>query len=328
MIDLDAAMGSGSNDDLVELLASQRGVPRRRRRAHRRARARRWSSRARTESSSAPRRFTQTASTRASWRHRDAVGRERLIIALDSKDGRIVVKGWQEVDRPHRRRSAAAARALLLGLPLHLRRQGRHDAGHRPRLVPPPARRDRRSKSPPPAASPRSTKSARCSRMNIHAALGMAIYTGRLDLAELAALSQAVLPVGSPFMHNGQARCVSYLSSMRKLALLALCRHCAAADDAQFNGRWDITVPHESRARAWWLEVTRRRNAALKGRFVGFPGGDMNDIPHLAIQNGELRFSFDYTGPRSGKPMHLDYSARFAATVSCSGPGAHPTART
>ena len=27
---------------------------------------------------------------------RDAIGRERIVLALDSKDGRIVVKGWQE----------------------------------------------------------------------------------------------------------------------------------------------------------------------------------------------------------------------------------------
>ncbi len=105
--------------------------------------------------------------------------------------------------------------------------------------------------------------------------------------------------------------CVSYLSSMRKLALLAFAAIALQADDAQFNGRWDITVPHESRARAWWLEVTGAGTPALKGRLVGFPGGDMNDIPQLAIQNGELRFSFDYQDHRSGKPMHLEYNARY-----------------
>ena len=40
VIDLDAAMGRGSNDDLVRMLASKAVMPRRRRRAHRRARAR------------------------------------------------------------------------------------------------------------------------------------------------------------------------------------------------------------------------------------------------------------------------------------------------
>jgi len=82
------------------------------------------------------------------------------------------------------------------------------------------------------------------------------------------------------------------------------------AADTQFNGRWDITVPQESRARAWWLEVTGAGTPLIQGKFVGFPGGDMNDIPHLAIQDGELTFSFDYKDFRSGKPMHRDYNAR------------------
>ena len=106
---------------------------------------------------------------------------------------------------------------------------------------------------------------------------------------------------------------------MRKLALLIFAATTLRADDAQCNGRWDITVPQESRARAWWLEVTGAGTPALKGRFVGFPGGDMNDIPQLVIQNEELRFSFDYTDHRSGKPMHLDYTARCAADSKLSG---------
>jgi len=96
---------------------------------------------------------------------------------------------------------------------------------------------------------------------------------------------------------------------MRKLLPLVLLIP-AFAGDAQFNGRWDITVPQESRARAWWLEVNGAGTASLHGRFVGFPGGNMNDIPHLAIQEGELRFSFDYKDSRSAQPMHRDYTAR------------------
>lgn len=96
---------------------------------------------------------------------------------------------------------------------------------------------------------------------------------------------------------------------MRKLLPLVLLVP-AFAGDAQFNGRWDITVPQETRARAWWLEVDGAGTPLLKGRFVGFPGGDMNDVPNLAIQGGELRFGFDYKDSRSGQPMHRDYSAR------------------
>lgn len=99
---------------------------------------------------------------------------------------------------------------------------------------------------------------------------------------------------------------------MRALLLLLLTSAISLlADDAKFNGRWDITVPHESRARAWWLEVTVAGTPAIKGRFVGFPGGDMNDIPQLSIQNGELRFTFDSKDHRTNKPVHRDYSARY-----------------
>ena len=99
---------------------------------------------------------------------------------------------------------------------------------------------------------------------------------------------------------------------MRVPAILLLLASCAFGDDAQFNGRWDITIPHEARSRAWWMEITGAGTPLLKGKFVGFPGGDMNEIPHLTIQSGELRFSFDYKDFRSGKPMHLDYSARLS----------------
>jgi hypothetical protein len=99
---------------------------------------------------------------------------------------------------------------------------------------------------------------------------------------------------------------------MRALLLLLLISAISAlADDAKFDGRWDITVPNESRARAWWLEITGAGTPSIKGRFVGFPGGDMNDIPRLSIQNGELRFSFDNQDHRTNKAVHRDYSARY-----------------
>jgi len=91
VIDLDAAMGRGSNDDLVELVAS-------------RAVARvgggvRSAERARGLIEQGA--FRVIVGTAAFDRERlteiaDAVGPERLIIALDSKGGKVVVKGWQE----------------------------------------------------------------------------------------------------------------------------------------------------------------------------------------------------------------------------------------
>ena len=106
---------------------------------------------------------------------------------------------------------------------------------------------------------------------------------------------------------------------MRTLITSLLISASAFASDAQFNGRWDITVPHESRSRAWWLEVTGAGTPGLKGRFVGFPGGDMNDIPKIEIQKGELSFSFDYNDYTTKKPMHRDYTARVAADGKLAG---------
>ena len=90
VIDLDAAMGKGENSALVEMLAS-------------RARCRvgggvRTPDRARGLFAQGAHRvivgtaaFTPVIEDIAA-----AVGPERLIIALDSKNGKIVVRGWQE----------------------------------------------------------------------------------------------------------------------------------------------------------------------------------------------------------------------------------------
>src|SRR5262249_13311709 len=90
VIDLDAAMGKGENSALVELLAS-------------RARCRvgggvRTADRARRLiEQGAHRVIVGTAAfTPALAEIADAVGAERVLVALDSKNGKIVVKGWQE----------------------------------------------------------------------------------------------------------------------------------------------------------------------------------------------------------------------------------------
>jgi len=62
------------------------------------------------------------------------------------------------------------------------------------------------------------------------------------------------------------------------------------AGDEAFNGRWDIQP--SGQRRAWWLEITGAGTPALKGKFVGAPGGQMDDIPELSIRKGELRFAF------------------------------------
>jgi hypothetical protein len=82
---------------------------------------------------------------------------------------------------------------------------------------------------------------------------------------------------------------------------------------SEFNGRWDITVHHPPRGRAWWLEVEGAGTPRIKGRFVGFPGGDLNDIQHIWIENGELRFTYD------GHDVHQEYRARFVGDATVGG---------
>lgn len=74
------------------------------------------------------------------------------------------------------------------------------------------------------------------------------------------------------------------------LGLLAL---PLLAADADFNGRWNLTVTgSDPRTRAWWLEIDGAGTKNLKGKFVGAPGGQMDDIPEIRINKGELEFVF------------------------------------
>ncbi len=64
----------------------------------------------------------------------------------------------------------------------------------------------------------------------------------------------------------------------------------ALAADQEFNGRWDITVFDEAKRRAWWLEVEGAGTPQISGKFVGAPGGQLDPIPEIAIDKGELKF--------------------------------------
>jgi len=95
VIDLDAAMGRGANDSLVQLVAANAkcrvggGV-----RSPQRARALLDQGAHRIIVGTAA--FTSTgANHELLAQMAEAVGRERLVIALDSREGRIVVQGWQ-----------------------------------------------------------------------------------------------------------------------------------------------------------------------------------------------------------------------------------------
>ncbi len=96
--------------------------------------------------------------------------------------------------------------------------------------------------------------------------------------------------------------------------LLLVSAFCLSAADSDFNGRWDIRVTDEARNRAWWLEVTGAGTPNPQGRFVGAPGGNMDPIPEIAVQNGVLTFAFNrgYSTPQ-GEVKRGVYKARFSS---------------
>lgn len=77
----------------------------------------------------------------------------------------------------------------------------------------------------------------------------------------------------------------------------------ASLDDQQFNGHWDIKVSGDPRAKAWWLDVSGAGTDSVKGKFVGAPGGQLDDIPKITISDGELRFSFERKYQRDQKGL-------------------------
>lgn len=189
VIDLDAALGRGDNNAIVEFLAA-------------RCRARvgggvRTPERAKAllDCGAAKIILGTSAFTKTGVNHTlleriaGAASPDRLIIALDSKGGRIVVKGWTEsvdltAEQVIRKLEPYCGgflctyvdkEGMLAGTDLdwfrRLRAATRHEIT---------------------AAGGITTYEdvAALMAMNVHAALGMAIYTGRLDLERLAAMNR------------------------------------------------------------------------------------------------------------------------------------------
>src|SRR6266566_5249135 len=95
VIDLDAALGRGSNDDLVRHIASKAAV-RVGGGVRSVARAEALLAQGATKVIIGTSAFTKSGIDEVFLGAlRNAVGRDRIIVALDSKGGRIVVKGWQ-----------------------------------------------------------------------------------------------------------------------------------------------------------------------------------------------------------------------------------------
>jgi phosphoribosylformimino-5-aminoimidazole carboxamide ribonucleotide (ProFAR) isomerase len=178
VIDLDAAMGRGENAALVELLAS-------------RAKCRigggvRTAERARKLiAQGAHRVIVGTAAfTPVIEEIAAAVGPEKIVIALDSKRGKIVVKGWQEATSFTAEEVIGRLEPLCGGfLCTYVDKEGMMqgtdlDWFQRVRAV---------TEHEITAAGGITTieEIRALKAMNVHAALGMAIYTGRLNLDAL-----------------------------------------------------------------------------------------------------------------------------------------------
>ena len=181
VIDLDAAMGQGSNDELVELVAS-------------RAVARvgggvRSADRAlRLIQQGAHRVIVGTAAFNRPLLEEisQSIGPERLVIALDSKAGKVVVKGWQESTEFTAEQMICELEPYCSGfLCTYVDKEGMLQGTDLDWF-----RRLRASTSHELTAAGGITtmeEIRELQKLGIHAALGMAIYTARLNLDELAA---------------------------------------------------------------------------------------------------------------------------------------------
>ena len=187
VIDLDAAMGRGSNDELVRLLAS--------RAATRVGGGVRTVERARALVEQGARKvIVGTAAFTGDGIHkafltsvRDGIGRERLLIALDSKEGRIVVKGWRESTNLTAEEVLGALDPYCSGyLCTYVDKEGMMEGTDLAWF-----RRLRAATALELTAAGGITTLEEVRElvgMGVHAALGMAIYTGRLSLEELLTL--------------------------------------------------------------------------------------------------------------------------------------------
>jgi phosphoribosylformimino-5-aminoimidazole carboxamide ribonucleotide (ProFAR) isomerase len=117
-----------------------------------------------------------------------AVGRDRVLIALDSKEGRIVVQGWQESTELAAEEVLSALEPYCGGfLCTYVDKEGMMQGTDLEWF-----RRLRAATALELTAAGGITTMDEVRAllaMNIHVALGMAIYTGRLSLEELAALT-------------------------------------------------------------------------------------------------------------------------------------------
>jgi phosphoribosylformimino-5-aminoimidazole carboxamide ribotide isomerase len=189
VIDLDAALGHGSNDALVEYLAA-RAACRVGGGVRSLERARRLLDQGARKIIVGTSAFCSTGVNAAFLAPlTETFGRDRLIVALDSKDGKIVVKGWREATDLAAEQVIRELEPYCGGfLCTYVDKEGML-AGTDMSWF----RRLRRATALELTAAGGITtleEIRELAGLGIHAALGMAIYTGRLDLTALAALER------------------------------------------------------------------------------------------------------------------------------------------
>jgi len=184
VIDLDAAIGSGENDALVEFLAANattrvgggvRTVER----------ARKLISQGATRVIIGSSAFQANGINEAFLAEvAAAIGKEKVLIAVDSRGGRIVVKGWRESTNLTAEEVLSQLEPYCGGcLCTYVDKEGMMQGTDLDWF-----RRLRSATTLELTAAGGITtleEIRELQRLNIHAALGMAIYTGRLDLNAL-----------------------------------------------------------------------------------------------------------------------------------------------
>jgi phosphoribosylformimino-5-aminoimidazole carboxamide ribotide isomerase len=185
VIDLDAAMGRGSNDDLVRLLAERAAI--------RAGGGVRSVERAQALIDQGARRvIVGTAAFSARGVNEEflaalaqGIGKEQLILALDSMHGRIVVKGWRESTELTAEQVLSQLEPYCSGfLCTYVDKEGMLQGTDLDWF-----RRLRAATTLEVTAAGGITTMDEVRAlldMGVNAALGMSIYTGRLSLAELA----------------------------------------------------------------------------------------------------------------------------------------------
>jgi phosphoribosylformimino-5-aminoimidazole carboxamide ribonucleotide (ProFAR) isomerase len=191
VIDLDAALGKGENNAILELLASRARI--------RAGGGVRTPERAQALIACGAEKVIvgTSAFTRNGVNHAllgviaTAVGAEKVLVALDSKGGRVVVKGWTESLDISAEEILAELEPYCGGyLCTYVDKEGMlqgTDLAWFRRL------RAATRKEITAAGGITTIEEVReLLALDIHAALGMAIYTGRLDLAELSRIQAAL----------------------------------------------------------------------------------------------------------------------------------------